>query len=142
MADPRSATRRTGARPTIESYPIDGVTIVYDATKSLGCVSEGLAVKLSGNNQIALAEANDPVLGRLIHVESDGVAAVQTGGYMTLPAGNGATVTAGTKIVGALGASSAKGYIKTADAATLAQVAAGRGLIIDSSTATAVEVLF
>lgn len=144
MADPRAATNRKGIRPCIETFAIDGSTITYDATKAGGAAATmiGKAVTLSTHGTVALAADAEPILGELIQVESDGFCAVRTGGYCTLPGGASATLTPGTKIVGALGASSAKGYVRTAAAATLAEVNASRGLIIDSSTATAVEVLF
>lgn len=141
MADPRNATTRKGIRPNVETFPIDGTSITFDATQPRGSAVVDRAVKISGQNQIGLVDTNERVLGKLLHVESDGMAAVQTGGYVDLPAGAAATVTPNTPIVGAQGASSAKGYIKTADAAQLAQVAASRGVITDSSTTTAVEVL-
>lgn len=144
MADPRAATNRRGIRPQIETFAIDGVTITYDSTKAGGADAKmiGKAVTLSGNGQVALAADAEVVLGELVQVEWDGFCAVKTGGYCTLPGGNAATLTAGTKIVGALNASSEKGYVRTCAAATLAEVNTSRGLIIDSSTATAVEVLF
>lgn len=141
MADPRQATTRKGIRPTVETFPIDASTITFDATKARGSAQVDLAVKISANNQIALADTNDPILGQLLLVEPDGMAAVQTGGYVNLPGGQSATLTPGSKIVGAQGAASAKGYIKTADPAQLAQVAAGRGMITDASVTTAVEVM-
>ena len=76
------------------------------------------------------------VLGKLIKVEPDGFCVVQTGGHMTLPGGSGATLTAGLKIVGDLGSGSAEGYIQ----AVSTQDTVSRGMIIDSTTATAVVV--
>lgn len=141
MADPRNATTRKGIRPQVETFPIDGTSITYSATAARGSAQVDLAVKISGNNQIGLVDTNERILGKLLHVEPDGMAAVQTGGYVELPGGAAATLTPGTPIVGAQGASSAKGYIKTADNAQVAQATAGRGIITDASTTTAVEVM-
>lgn len=141
MADPRLGTTRKGIRPTVETYPIDASTITYLSTAARGSAQVDLAVTLSASNQIALADTNDPILGQLLLVEPDGMAAVQTGGYVTLPGGVSATLTPGSKIVGAQGASSAKGYIKTADPAQIGQVAQARGMITDASVTTAVEVM-
>lgn len=141
MADPRQSTTRKGIRPQIETFPIDGTSITYDSTQARGSAVVDRAVKISANNQVGLVDTDQRVLGKLLHVEPDGMAAVQTGGYVELPGGNGATLTPNTPIVGAQGVSSALGYIKTAAAATLAQVAAQRGVITDASVSTAVEVL-
>ncbi len=141
MADPRLGTTRKGIRPDVETFPIDASTITFDATKARGSAQVDLAVTISANNQIALANTNDPVLGQLLLVEPDGMAAVQTGGYVNLPGGVSATLTPGSKIVGAQGASSARGYIKTADPAQIGQVANARGIITDASVTTAVEVV-
>jgi hypothetical protein len=66
---------------------------------------------------------------------------------MTLPGGDSATLTIGSKIVGDLGADSAAGYIQAVGGAggTYAQaeivaITAARGLILDPADATAVEV--
>lgn len=141
MADPRLGTTRKGIRPNVETFPIDASTITFDATKARGSAQVDLAVTISASNQIALADTNDPILGQLLLVEPDGMAAVQTGGYVNLPGGQSATLTPGSKIVGAQGASSAKGYIKTADPAQIGQVANARGMITDASVTTAVEVM-
>jgi hypothetical protein len=65
---------------------------------------------------------------------------VQTRGFMTLPGGNGATLTVGGAVVGALGAASAEGYIRVAAPATLADVAVQRGVIVNNDVTTAVAV--
>jgi len=144
MTDPRATVVRKGIKPEIETYTIDGSTITYDSTKAGGAAATmiGKAVTLSTHGTVALAADADPILGELVQVEWDGACSVKTRGYLSLPGGNGATLTPGTKIVGALNASSEKGYIRTCAAATLAEVNKSRGLIIDASVTTAVEVLF
>lgn len=115
------------------TYLIDGVTITYDANQAGGSAAVGRAVMVSGNRTVALADDNARIKGKLIKVERDGKATVQVAGYMNLPGGTGATLTPGAAVVGALGSGNARGYVKAADAATLAQVAAARGQIVDSS---------
>jgi hypothetical protein len=132
MADPRNAVSHEGNNAHYETYKADGVTITYDATKAGGSTAVGLAVTLSGDSTVALCADGDAIEGKVILVESDGKVNVQDDGYMTLPGGVSATLTRGSKIVGALGASSAKGYIRTA-AASSAELLKADGEIIDSS---------
>jgi hypothetical protein len=121
------------------TYPHDN-TIVYDATLAGGAAQVGLAVTLESDDLISLVGDGEAVKGRLEKVESDGFCVVQTDGNTELPGGVGATLTAGAKIVGDLGAESAEGYIQAAAAGTAAHHVVSRGEIIDSSTATAVMV--
>lgn len=139
MADPREATSLVGVGYIAYTYPHDN-TIVYDATKAGGSAQVGLAVTLEANNAVSLVGDGEQVEGKLVKVEPGGFCVVQTGGVVELPGGNGATLTAGAKIVGALNASSAEGYIKAAASGTAAHHVVSRGTIIDSSTATAVVV--
>lgn len=153
MADPRDFNGYDGIGAEYPSFKADDfgtgtATIIFDATKAGGSAQVGLAVTLVSNaGEIDLTSDGETVLGKLIKVEADGRCTVQVEGGMTLPAGASATVDAGTKIVGALGAASAKGYIRSiaATASTFAQATAtetqrGRGMIFDSSVTTAVQV--
>lgn len=142
MADPRNAVSFDGINATHETFLIDNSTITYDATLANGSAKVGLAVALSGNGTIETAGNGEEVLGKLIKVEADNKAVVQTGGYMTLPAGNGASLTLGKKIVGALNASSAEGYIREVATGTAAELGVARGMIIDAAVTTAVVVRF
>lgn len=135
MADPRNAVSHVGIGYVADTYPHDD-TIVYDATEVGGSEQVGLAVTLESNNSISLVGDGEMVLGKLVKVEPGGFAVVQVGGQMTLPAGAGATLTAGKKIVGDLGAASAEGYIREVATATAAELGVCRGYVIDSSTAT------
>jgi hypothetical protein len=135
MADPRATVSYEGIGYEAETYAHDN-TIVYDATKVGGATQVGLAVTIESNALVSLVGDGENVLGKLIKVESDGLCVVQTGGHMTLPGGDSATLTAGLKIVGDLGAAAAEGYIQ----AVSTQDTVSRGMIIDSSTATAVVV--
>lgn len=140
MADPRATLSFEGIDYQAETYNGDS-TIVFDATKAGGSASAGLAVTVTGNGQCGLTADANPLLGKLIKVEWDGKCTVQTDGYCTLPSGNGQTLIADSRPVGALGASSAKGYIRNANSAVAAEtVAAGDALVVDASVATAVVV--
>lgn len=126
------------------TFLIDNSTITYDATKANGAATTmiGKAVTLTAtDNTVALAADGDPILGKLISVEGDLKCSVRVHGYVTLPGGNGATLTRGLAVVGALNASSEKGYVRIAASGTAAELVRARGLIINSSTATAVGIL-
>ena len=139
MSDPRAAVSHEGVDYKAATYPHDN-TIVFDEDEVGGAAQVGLAVTLESDNLISLVGDGEAVKGRLEKVESDGFCVVQTDGNMELPGGVSATLTAGAKIVGDLGAESAEGYIQAAAAGTAAHHVVSRGEIIDSSTATAVMV--
>ena len=136
----RTNVSNIGVVGAYRTYKIDASTITYDASKAGGSAQVGLAVTFSAANTVALAADGDAVIGKLILVESDDKANVMTHGTMTLPGGASATLTLGAKIVGALGASSAKGYIRSAASATAAELVKARGFIDNAATATAVVV--
>lgn len=138
MADPRAATRYDEIDALNVTYAHDS-SIVYSAAQVNGSVSVGLAVSLVDDNEVTLAGDGEAIEGKLIKVEDDGQCVVQVKGYMTLPAGTGATLTNGKKIVGDL-LSAAEGYIREVDTTTAAELGLARGRIIDNSTTTAVVV--
>jgi hypothetical protein len=139
MADPRAAVSHEGVGWHAETYPHDA-TIVYDAEEEGGSAQVGLAVTLEGSQTVSLVGDGENVLGKLVKVEQDGFCVVQEGGNMTLPGGDGAVLTEGFPIVGDLGVGAVEGYIQVASSAAHALVA--RGIIKDSSDATAVVVGF
>ncbi len=139
MADPRQVTDRMGIDLVVETFKYDS-SIVYDSTKSGGSASAGLAVTINGNGQVGLVADAEGIHGKLLSVEDDGFCSVAVNGVVDLPAGNAVTVTAKSRIVGALGPASAKGYIRNVAPATLAEVAVARHSILDASVTTAVEV--
>lgn len=139
MADPRAAVSYEGIGYEAETFEHDN-TIVYDSTQENGSEQVGLAVTLEGSQTVSLVGDGENVLGRLVKVEQDGFCVVQTGGFMELPGGSGASLTEGKKIVGDLGAASAEGYIREVNTATAAELGVARGQIVDSSDATAVVV--
>ena len=140
MADPRNAVSFDGIAATYETFLIDNSTITYSATVANGSAKVGLAVALSGNGTIETAGDGEEVVGKLVKVEADNKAVVQTGGYMTLPGGDGASLTPGKKIVGDLNASSAEGYIREVATGTAAELGVARGMIIDAANTAAVIV--
>ena len=119
------------ARAKVDYGDIDAVyvtmkfdnTITWSASEVNGSASVGLAVTVISDDTVALTADAQTVYGKLIFVGSDGYCTVQIDGFMLLPKGNAVTLTAGSKICGALGAASAKGYIRNIAAATLAEVA-------------------
>jgi len=139
MADPRNAVAFEGIGYEAQTFWIDNSTITYSATATNGSAKVGLAVAFSASETVELAGDGEEIVGKLISVESDNKAVVQTGGYMTLPAGTGATLTPGKKIVGDL-LVSAEGYIREVATATAAELGVARGMIVDAGTTTAVVV--
>lgn len=135
MADPREAANYDGIGYKALTYVHDD-TIVYDVTKVGGSAQVGLAVTLEANAQVSLVGNGEQVEGLLIKVEPGGFCVVQVGGMAIFKGGNGASLTAGLKIVGALGPSSAEGYIKNAST----EHTVSRGTIITAADPTAVRV--
>jgi len=138
------------ADPTDLTFKIDNSTITYDATKANGAAATmiGFAVSLSADDTVQLASDGEAIVGKLISVTADLKCSVRVLGFVTLPAGASATVTRGKKIVGALGAASAKGYIRDVVVAAASYAASeaneaqkARGLIIDVGTTTAVGII-
>lgn len=140
MPNPRRTLSFEGIDIDTASFFVDGVTITYSATATNGSAQVGLAVTFSADNTVALTQDGNAVVGKLLSVDADGVALVQVGGFMTLPGGNGATLTRGSAIVGALGAASARGYIRSAASATAAELIVCRGFIAANGTPTATQV--
>ena len=136
----RTNVSNIGVVGAYRTYKIDNSTITFDRDEVGGSAQVGLAVTFSAADTVALAADGDEIVGKLILVESDDKANVQTDGTMTLPGGSGATLTLGTKIVGDLGAASAKGYIRSAASATAAELIVCRGRIENAETTTAVVV--
>lgn len=139
MTDPRNDVDFSDIGYRAETFKIDNSTITYSATAANGSAQVGLAVTLSADKTAALAGDGEFVLGKLISVDPDLKAVVQTKGYCTLPGGTSATLTLGEKIVGDL-LSSDKGYIQAVATGTASQLGHARGAIIDNDTTTAVVV--
>jgi hypothetical protein len=138
----RSQVAYDGIREDSISMKIDNSTIVYDSTKANGAATTmiGKAVVLSADDTVALCADGDAVFGKLLKVEADNFATIQRWGMADLPAGASAATTRGNRIVGALGAASAKGYIRDAAAATAAELVKARGVIVNVADTTHVWV--
>lgn len=136
----RGDVSNIGIAPVMATYAIDDSTITYSSSEINGSASVGLAVTLSAGDTVALAGDGEAVIGKLIKVEADNKATVQIGGVVTLPGGDGASLTEGSRIVGDLDASSNKGYIRDANSATAAELVVCAHQIHNTDTATAVVV--
>lgn len=140
MTNPRGAVENLYTDEIYMSAVADGVTITYDATQEGGSSVVGRAVTLSGDDYtISTVADGEAVLGRLVDVKADGRCTVQKSGFMPLPAGTGASLTRGKKIVGDL-LVAAEGYIREVNTAVAAELGVARGMIIDPSDTTAVVV--
>lgn len=139
MADPRVLDFTGIDNDDVATFKIDDSTITFDAAQVNGSAAVGKAVTLSSDKTVALAADGEAVIGKLLKVEPDKLASVQYAGYMTLPAGTGASLTLGKKIVGAV-LVAAKGYIRETNTATAAENGVSRGFIVDNDTTTAVLV--
>jgi hypothetical protein len=137
MANPRAAVGHLDVRTVRKSFKHDA-TIVYDAKVANNSEQAGRAVTLTGEaaDTVSLVGDGEKVTGRLEIVEADGFCTVTTHGHVELPGGTGATLTQGLAVVGDLGGVSTtdEGYVRAIAPATLADVAAGRGEIINPST--------
>lgn len=141
MADPRKTTAYDGIRFRAETFTADNSTIAWsNVVGGAAATMLNKAVSLSAARTVQLASDGEAIIGKLILVEPDGQCSVQTKGYCELPGGASATLTLGVGIVGALGAASAKGYIRIAASGTAAETIKEKGKIIDATTTTAVVV--
>jgi hypothetical protein len=142
MPNPRNTVVFDGQTEGPLTFKADNSTIVYDSTKVGGSVAVGLACTVSADSTVALCQDGDLVLGVVETVEPQGVDAkvtVRVTGAVTLAGGTAATLTLGSKIVGALNGGN-RGYIRANNTATAAENAKARGIILDASTASAVKV--
>lgn len=140
MADPRIGRSNLKNNDRFMTALADGVTITYSATTEGGSAVVGRAVTISSTSYtISTVADGEGVLGKLIQVEADGICTVQIGGFMTLPGGTGAALTAMKKFVGDL-LVAAEGYIREVNTAAAAELGVCRGFIVDASVTTAVVV--
>lgn len=137
----RNRVSNVGEFPDRETYKIDNSTITYDQDEEGGSAQVGLAVTFSADDTVALVGDGEAVVGKLLKVERDNKCSVQVGGVMTLPGGENATLTRGKKIVGDLGPSSAKGYIREVNTGQAAELGVARGRIENTTDTAAVVVV-
>lgn len=131
MADPRQRVKYRHIDVIRVAFKYDA-SISYDNTKKGGSTSTGLAVTLTANDTVGLVADGQLVVGRLDMVRADGICEVQVCGVAIFLPGTAATVTAGSRIVGAL-LVAAKGYVRQQAVAVLAEVAIGRGYILTNA---------
>ncbi len=138
--DPRARVSFTGIDYHGTTYKY-GSTITFDATKAGGAAATmiGKAVSLTTDDTVDLCQDGDHIIGKLQKVEDDGFCSVQDDGVVELPAGASATVTVGAPIVGALGGSSARGYVRAA-AASAAEARDAVGTILNNDVTTALVI--
>ena len=139
MTDPRAITMLPGVQEGFATFEYD-TSSVYNVTLPGGSAQIGLAVSLTGNATVGLAVDGSQVEGVLVKVADDGFCTVQNLGFCVMPAGNAASLTVGKRIVGAVNASSAGGYIREVNTATAAELGRCAHTIVDPSTTTAVVV--
>lgn len=130
-----------------KQFYIDQSTITYSANEKNGSAQAGerLAVSLSDDETVQLAADGEAIIGRLEKVEDDqygvvaqryiAVVAVE-GKRMRFKGGASATLTRGVGIVGDLGASNARGYVRspvaTSNVAGIQESQRARGVLIDN----------
>ena len=141
MADPRKVIDWQGIMGPDVTVWVDNSTITYSATAPGGSAAVGKAVKLTDDSTVALATDGSMVLGELRNVKPDNSATVRIKGAVRLPAGNGASLTIGKAIVGAVNAQSAGGYIREVATGTAGELGLCRGMIVTNDTTTAVDVV-
>jgi hypothetical protein len=144
MPSGRNQVAYEGIRYDAITKKIDNSTITFDATKANGSAAVGKAVTpVTGTaDTVALAADANRITGKLLKVEADGFCTVQDSGFVSLPAGDGATVTPGQPIVGDLGPGGAgdRGYIRNANSAVAAETLVARGEIHNVEDTTKVWV--
>ncbi len=147
MANPRKVVAYDGLDGVYVTYKIDNSTIVFDADEVGGSEAVGGAVKMSAADTVALVVDGNRIEGKLIEVFADGFCTVQVGGYAGFLGGDGATLTVGQPIVGAIGPAAEKGRIRMAVAAGAAYAEAAadenyaaRGSIVNAADVTKVMV--
>jgi hypothetical protein len=142
MADPRADVGSVDVDLEFATFKIDNSTITYSKTADYGSASAGvnLMVSISANDTVQLVSDAEALAGRLEEVYSDNFARVAVRAKrMKMKGGDAATLTLGSKMVGALGAASAKGYVRSVAATTGSYVQGtatetqrGRGTIINN----------
>lgn len=81
---------------SLEQLFVERITCYLDT--GITVADEGKAVTLVGNNKVGLGDDGDPVYGKLVKVEDDGIGAVEFRGFITLET-TGTAPTAGSIVV-------------------------------------------
>lgn len=111
------------------TFMYDG-SIVFNDAEDGGSAQVGLAVTMTDDDTVGLVGDGEFVLGELIKVNDDGYCTVHMAGFVRLPAGTGASLTLGKKIVGDL-LVAAKGYIQEMNTGTAGHNGVSRGAIVN-----------
>ena len=104
------------------SIPHDKLTIKYDITKPNRSTAVGKVYKINADGKAALPADGEEFDGVITAVDDTQITAAYMFGGLRVPIANGETVARGDKLVAGLGPSSAKGYVKAASVADLADV--------------------
>jgi hypothetical protein len=147
MANPRNAVGYQDIDFLAITQKTDNSTILFSATTTPGLSAQaGLATTWSADDTQALTADANGVAGKLILVDADNpgganpFCTVQVEGFCQLPGGNAAALTRGKHIVGALGAASARGYIRDVATAAAAELGVQNHTIWNVADTTAVWV--
>lgn len=139
MANPRAKVLFNEIHVDRVGFQADGVSIVFDGTQPNGIAAAVAnatpgkpAVAMSASKTVRLAQAGDRIIGTLYAVEAPvggvTIAVVETEGVVQMRANP--AVAAGDRVVGAVNGA-VNGYVRTSAPATLADVAAQRGTVVD-----------
>lgn len=139
MANPRDDVDFEGIGVRNVTHKHDG-SIVYDDKQPGGSLAVGKATKMVGQRTVGLTTDGSGVAGKIIKVEDDGFLTLQVEGGCTLPGGTGATLTPGSRLVGALNGGN-PGFVRSVNDAVAAEVAVARHEIKDATTPAAVKVM-
>ena len=101
------------------SIPHDKKTIKYDITADNRSTAVGKVYKINDDGKAELPADGEEFDGVIIAVDATQITAAYLFGGLRVPIANGETVKRGDKLVAGLGASSAKGYVKTVPALSL-----------------------
>lgn len=132
MPNPRKIVKFNGIRYEAQTYKHDN-SIVFDENEPNGSAQVGKALKMTGHSTVGLTTDGSGVVGKLLKVEHDGMCSVGAGGYVPFPAGENATLTLNSKIVGDLGPDNEQGFIRSVATGTAAELGVARGMIVDAS---------
>ena len=95
------------------SFRADNDTITYDKNAENRSTAVGKAFTINADGKAVLVSDGDEIIGKVLAVDDDNV---MTGAYicagLRLPLGSSQKVVRGDKLVGALGANNAKGFVK------------------------------
>ena len=104
------------------SIPHDKSTIKYDITKKNRSTAVGRVYRINDDGKAELPADGEEFDGVIIAVDDTQITAAYMFGGLRVPIASGETVARGDKLVAGLGPSNAKGYVKSAEVADLADV--------------------